>query len=126
MIYFVLELNKFKEFIGEIILKKAVDVETKSNAVQSMLNGILFEKIDVGENFLIETPSFIVNHAKLLISSNSTNEIPFQNRNIFEIPSFCNLTNRKDCTGERVVLLKVKNNSSFIKRLISFTFTFKS
>jgi hypothetical protein len=89
-----------------------------------MLNGILFEKIDVGENFLIETPSFIVNHTKLLISSNSTNEIPFQNSDLFEIPSFCNLTNGKDCMGDRVVLLKVKNNSSFIlKRLISFTFT---
>ena len=47
-----------------------------------------------------------------------------KNSDLLKIPSFCNLTNGKDCTGERVVLLKVKNNSSFIlKRLISFTFT---
>ena len=88
-----------------------------------MLNGILFDKIDIGENFLIETPSFTVNHTKLFISSNSTNEIHFQNSDLFKIPSFCDLTNGKDCMGDRVVLLKVKNNSNFMERIIFFTFT---
>jgi hypothetical protein len=78
-----------------------------------MLNEILFDKIDIDENFLIETPSFIVNHTKLLISSNSTNEIPIKNSDLFKIPSFCNLTNGKDCIRDRLVLLKVKNNSKF-------------
>ena len=88
--------------------------------MQSVLNGILIDKIDVGENFLIETPSFIANYTKLLIStyemsylSNSTNEIPFQNKDLFKIPSFCDLTNSIDCMEDKIVLLKVKKIIQF-------------
>ncbi len=78
-----------------------------------MLNGVLIDKIDVGENFLIETPSFIVNYTKLLLSSNSTSEIPFQNRDLFKIPPFCNLANSIDCMEDKIVLLKVSKKIQF-------------
>ena len=82
-------------------MQKAVDIEIKSDLIQSLIDEILFDKIEIGENFLIETPSLIVNHSKF-IPSNLTQEVKS-----FKLPSMCNLTNEIDCKNNKLLILKV-------------------
>jgi hypothetical protein len=83
------------------ITKKVVDIEIKSDQIQSLIDEILFDKIEIGDNFLIETPSLIVNHSKF-IASNLAQVVKS-----FKLPSMCNLTNEFVCKNNKTILLKV-------------------
>lgn len=83
-----------------------VDLEQKSERVQCLILQILSNVLDIGSNYLIQTPSFLTNHIKLN-ASKLPNKLYFEN-NLFTLPSFCELTNNElDCV-DKAVILKVK------------------
>ena len=89
-----------------INLKKAVDADFKSKQVEHLVTRMLANKLEIGDSFVIKTPSFIISHHKVNAYGLKP-RISIQSGSSFKLPSFCNLTN--DCS-DKVVLIKVFNN----------------
>ena len=73
-----------------------------------MITSLLLDKIDTGTNYLIQTPSFIINHMLLNVSK-LPSQISIQNISTFKLPSFCDLTNNDIDCENKISLLKVIN-----------------
>ena len=97
-----------------------MDLEQKSERVQFLLTQIFSNLIKRGDNYLIETPSFIV-HYHNLNSSNLFNQIT-QKENTLMLPSYCNLTkNDKNCNNN-IIISKVYLFYLEIKVKVDFKF----
>lgn len=84
-------------------------MEQKSERVQFLLTQIFSNLIKTGDNYLIETPSFIVQYHNLN-SSNLFNQIT-QKENTLILPSYCNLANDdnnfNNNNNDNIIILKV-------------------
>ncbi len=80
-------------------------MEQKSEKVQMLITKMLSNLISPGDNFLIQTSSLIVNHY-VLDSSNLINELNLEN-NVFNIASFCDLTNNINECNKKFITIKV-------------------
>jgi hypothetical protein len=85
-------------------------LELKSEKVQMLISKILSNLISPGDSFLIQTTSLIVNHY-VMNSSNLINQLNLQN-NVFNIASFCDLTNNINTCSNKFITIKV---NSFVK-----------
>ncbi len=89
-------------------------MEQKSERVQFLLTQIFSNLIKTGDNYLIETPSFIVNY-RVMNSSELSNQIT-QNENTLVLPSYCHLTNNdNNCNNNN-------NNNIIISKVYLFIF----
>jgi hypothetical protein len=80
-------------------------LELKSEKVQMLISKILSNLISPGDSFLIQTTSLIVNHY-VMNSSNLINQLNLQN-NMFNIASFCELTNNINECNNKLITMKV-------------------
>ena len=80
-------------------------MEQKSEKVQMLITKILSNLISPGDKFLIQTSSLIVIHY-VLDSSNLINQLNLQN-NVFNIASFCDLTNNISECNNKLITIKV-------------------
>ena len=80
-------------------------MEQKSEKVQMLITKILSNLISPGDKFLIQTSSLIVIHY-VLVSSNLNNQLNLQN-NVFNIASFCDLTNNINECNNNIITIKV-------------------
>jgi hypothetical protein len=80
-------------------------LEQKSEKVQTLITKILSNLISPGDSFLIQTTSLIVNHY-VMDSSNLFNQLNLQN-NMFNIASFCELTNNINECNNKLITMKV-------------------
>jgi hypothetical protein len=70
-----------------------------------LITKILSNLISPGESFLIQTSSLIVNHY-VMNSSNLFNQLNLLN-NVFNIASFCDLTNNINECSNKFITIKV-------------------
>lgn len=73
--------------------------------VQNLITSILASILQQGENLNLETSSFLVNYL-VLNSSNLAPSINMQ-KNVIQLPSFCNLTNEMNNCSQQSIILKV-------------------
>ena len=80
-------VDKLSKKITNKILTKIVGLEQKSEQVQAQITEILSNLLSRDKNFLIQTPSFIINHYVL----NSSSLMPQLNlfNNLFTFSSLC-------------------------------------
>jgi len=95
------------------ILSKIVDSEQKSEGVQSSVTEVLSNLLSLDKSFLIQTPSFIINHY-VFNSSNLLNKLNLLN-SLFTFTSFCDLLkDTKHCPNS---LITIKVTYSFFQNL---------
>ena len=81
-----------------------MDLEQKSEQVQTIFASILSNFMKKGDNYTFETQSFLVNHY-ILDSANLPSVLILKNSTVL-LPSFCELTNNinTNCSGQRIIL----------------------
>ncbi len=103
------------------ILSKIVDSEQKSEGVLSSVTEVLSNLLSLDKSFLIQTPSFIINHY-VFNSSNLLNKLNLLN-SLFTFTSFCDLLkDTKHCPNS---LITIKVTYSFFQNLEIILFKYK-
>jgi hypothetical protein len=87
------------------MLSKIVDLEQKSERVQALITEILTNLLSLDKSFLIQTPSFIINHY-VLNSSSLINELNQMN-SLFKFTSFCDLLKDSYHCQNSLIAIKV-------------------
>ena len=100
MIYYIIfNINNELNF-----LQKVVDLEQKTEQVQTIYASILSNLVKKWDNYTFETQSILINHF-ILDSSNLPSVLVLKNSSIV-LPSFCELISNinKNCNDQTIIL----------------------